>query len=80
MSTASAASPFFGGIESGLDGMLQEASLMLAAPLDDGGLADLEDRAIGRSGGEVLHLADRVGIAADQVLVLGVDLQGDHLP
>ena len=80
MSTASAAPLFFGGLDPSGEGSLQEASLKLAAVLDDGVLAGGEDRAIGRSGGEVVHLADIVGIAADEVLVRGIDLQGDDLP
>ena len=71
---------FLDGDDASLGGSLQEAALLLAAVLDDGVLAGVEDGAVGCGGGEVLHLADEAGIVPDQPLVLGVDLQGDDLP
>jgi hypothetical protein len=53
---------------------------VLAPAFDDRVLADIEDRAIRCGAGEVVHLADEAGIAPDQVLIVGVDLQSDELP
>jgi hypothetical protein len=80
MDRSSAPPLFLGDVEPRLGGVPQEAALVLAAAPDDGVLAGVEDRAIRGGGGEVLHLGDEVGRAADQALVVGIDLQADHLP
>jgi len=57
----------------------REATPPLAALLDDGPLAGIEGRALGGGDGEVLHLLEEAGMAPEEVLVLGVDLQDDGL-
>src|SRR4051794_21977689 len=61
----------------GLGGVLEEATLVLAALLDDCLLAGVQDRAIG-GGGEVLHSSDEAGMGPDRVFVVSVDLPGDE--
>ncbi len=79
MNTASAAPLFFGGVEPRLDGLLKDTTLMLAALLDDGLLAGVEDRAVRGGGGQVFHLLQKTGVLPKEVFVLGVDLQRDGL-
>ena len=62
MDRSSASPLFLGGVDAGLGGVLEEKALLLAAFLDDGVLADVEDGAVGGGGGQVAHLAEEVGI------------------
>jgi hypothetical protein len=80
MSTVSAAPLFFDGVDPRLDGLLKDATLMLAPLFDDGILARGEDRAIRGRGGEVLHLFQEAGVSPEKIFVLGVNLQRDGLP
>ncbi len=63
MDTTSAPPLFLGGVEPGLGGPLEKPPLVLTALYDDGLLAGVEDRAVGGGGGEVVYLADEIGIA-----------------
>ena len=79
MDRSSAAPLFFGGIDAGLGGLLEEVTLLLATLLDDGLLAGVQEGTLGGGGGEIPHLAEEGGVPAAEDLVLGVDFQRDGL-
>jgi hypothetical protein len=80
MSSVSAAPPFFGLVDAGLDRLLEDVPLLLATALRDGLLAGGEDRSPGSRRREMFHLVEKQDVVPEERFVGGVDLEREGRP